>query len=137
MIAALPLYYESKDMLVEDTLYTESPISPRRETEPVLSALDLEEGHEQKPSPSGTPRPRKADQVTSFTSAKWTNCQLYTLRHITKPIDAVFPNSPKSPNGQRRVHLEFSRDEKSLMKKGYTIEQLRPPEKHTRASSSR
>ena len=36
MIAALPLYYESKD-IVEDTLYTESPISPRRETEPVLS----------------------------------------------------------------------------------------------------
>ena len=135
VIAALPLYYESKDMLVEDTLYTESPISPRRETEPVLSALDLEEGHEQKPSPSGTPRPRKGrpsnklylrevDKLSNFTPSPPISPNKFNRRKF-------FPNSPKSPNGQRRVHhLEFSRDEKSLMKKGYTIEQLRPPEKH-------
>ena len=184
VIGALPLYYESRDMLPEDTLYIKSPISPRR-TEQVLSELELDDGGlmnkgdprfslrtPQSPT-GGTPRDMPAGKPArrsvilpggrphDSNESRGVRLLLHGLEEQPKnlaPSPPVSPNkhnrhrffrnsprnsrlhnqSPRnsfsrthSPDGAPRVqHLEMSLDEKALMQKGYTKEQLRPSRKH-------
>lgn len=187
IIGALPLWYESRDMLPDDPVYTKSPISPRLPKEQVLSELELDggltttdpatdasrfrlrsprspTGSAPRHSPAGVPARRSVGlpatprtpnesrgvtlllhgldkQPNSFTPSPPVSPNKYN-RHT------FFPNSPRnssrhnqsprnsfsrthSPDGTARVqHLEMSLDEKALMKKGYTKEQLRPSNKH-------
>lgn len=138
VISNLPLYYESKDMLPNDALHT-SPISPRTK---VISALNVPGMS----TPPGSPlTPRSSESSRSARTPLVSNgssgvapllkgqSQVKRKSPNRKNRRMFFPPSPKSARqvgSRRQQHLELSADEKRLVKLGYTIEALRPAEKH-------